>query len=146
MAACGRVATRQGLPVAEAVTCAAASELRSCGVAGFAAPDALTPTRPKKMTHHGDTDRAPDLLHGREHHAQVVVIVVALATTITTTSVRCERSGVGGALVLGMACGLELEGGMLRIEVPGQAVLQLVKHPGQVSVVEAGVVDDHVRG
>ena len=48
--------------------------------------------------------------------------------------------------VRGVADRLELDGGVLDVEVPGQALLQLVQQPGQVPVAETGVIDHHVRG
>ena len=45
-----------------------------------------------------------------------------------------------------MGCGLELQGGVLDVEVFVQAGLELVEHGGEVAVVEAGVVNDEVGG
>jgi GNAT superfamily N-acetyltransferase len=56
------------------------------------------------------------------------------------------KSGVTGVLVAGVTDRLELERAVLHVEVPGQALLQLVQQFGQVAVAEAGVVDHHVGG
>ena len=53
---------------------------------------------------------------------------------------------VGGRLMGGVAAGLELDGAVLDVEVPGQALLELVQQAGQVSVVEARVVNHNVGG
>src|SRR6185437_9683977 len=53
---------------------------------------------------------------------------------------------VGAGLVAGVDGGLELEGGVLDVEVAGQAFLELVEQPGGVPVVEAVVLDDDVGG
>src|SRR5450759_2193425 len=58
-----------------------------------------------------------------------------------------ERSSwVRGRLMGGVAACLELERGVLDVEMAGQAALQLVEQGGQVSVLEAGVVHHDVRG
>jgi len=46
----------------------------------------------------------------------------------------------------GVAERFELERGVLDVEVPGQALLQLIEQCRQVPVVEARVVDHDVRG
>lgn len=45
-----------------------------------------------------------------------------------------------------VAGGLQLQGGVPDVEVPGQAGMQLIEQPGRVAVGEAGVVDGDVRG
>ena len=49
-------------------------------------------------------------------------------------------------LVVGVAGGLQLDRGVLDVEVPGQALLHRVEHLRGVAVAEALVVDDHVGG
>ena len=51
-----------------------------------------------------------------------------------------------GPLVLDVPVRLELERRVLDVEVAGKAVLQLVEQPRQLTVPEARVVDDDVRG
>lgn len=46
-----------------------------------------------------------------------------------------RRSGMGGLFVVSVAGGLELDGGVLDVEMPGQALLQLVQQLGQVPIV-----------
>jgi hypothetical protein len=60
----------------------------------------------------------------------------------------CPTSGsvMGGPLVLDVSERLELERRVLDVEVAGQAVLQLVEQPGELTVAEARFVDDDVRG
>jgi len=53
---------------------------------------------------------------------------------------------VGAELVGGVAGRFELEGGVLDVEVPDEAGLNLVEQLRGVTVEEAGVVDDDVRG
>jgi len=52
---------------------------------------------------------------------------------------------MGVVFVLGVAGRLELEGGVFDVEVPDQAGLHLIQEAGGVPVVEAAIVDDHVR-
>jgi hypothetical protein len=47
---------------------------------------------------------------------------------------------VGAEFVVGVGDGFELEGGVLDVEVPGDAALQLVQQPRSANVGEAGVV------
>jgi hypothetical protein len=47
---------------------------------------------------------------------------------------------VGAEFVVGVGDGFELEGGVLDVEVPGDAGLQLVQQPRSAAVGEAGVV------
>ena len=49
-------------------------------------------------------------------------------------------------LVAGVDSRFELERGVLDVEVAGEAGLELVKELRSVPVLEAGVLDDHVRG
>jgi hypothetical protein len=51
-----------------------------------------------------------------------------------------EIRSVGAGFVAGVGGGLELEGGVLDVEVPGDAGLQLVQQPRSAAVGEAGVV------
>ena len=66
-----------------------------------------------------------------------------MVSSPSSTTLGC--SSVGAAFVAGVCCGFELECGVLDVEVPGQAGLQLVQEPGCVPVTEAGIVDDDVR-
>jgi hypothetical protein len=47
---------------------------------------------------------------------------------------------VGAEFVIGVGDGFELEGGVLDVEVPGDAGLQLAQQPRSAAVGEAGVV------
>src|SRR5450759_5058444 len=51
---------------------------------------------------------------------------------------------VSGGFAGGVAAGLELDGGVLDVEVSGQALLELVEQAGQVPVLKARVVHDDV--
>ena len=60
----------------------------------------------------------------------------------------CLRSGVWGVLVLGVAGGFELEGGVFDadVEVFGDALLEVVEQVVERAVVEAVGLDDDVGG
>ncbi len=55
-------------------------------------------------------------------------------------------SSVPVVFVVGVAGGFELEGGVLDVEVPHEAVLEPVQQSGDVAVEEAVVVEDDVGG
>ena len=68
---------------------------------------------------------------------RAAIVVVAAARD------GCPQAGASGAA--GVCCGPELECGVLDVEVPGQAGLQLVQEPGCVPITGAGIVDDDMR-
>src|SRR5450759_3033260 len=57
----------------------------------------------------------------------------------------CGCSSMGVVFVLAVAGRFELEGGVFDVKVPDKAGLHLIQEPGGVPVVEAAIVDDHVR-
>ena len=54
-------------------------------------------------------------------------------------------SGMGVVFVFGVSGRFELEGGVFDVKVPDEAGLHLIEKPGGVPVMEAAIVDDHVR-
>src|SRR5437763_1533998 len=80
----------------------------------------------------------------RSRPAKAATTVPSTTRNKTTSTLRTRSVCTG--FVAGVAGRLELEGGMLHVEVPGQARLQLVEQTGDAAFGEAGVVDDDVRG
>ncbi len=82
--------------------------------------------------------RSVDAASQRQHHVLLLCSAEARRSTVGWPSV------VGGVFVGGVAGWFELEGGVLHVEVSGEAFLELVEQLGDVAVEEAIVVYDDV--
>ena len=104
-------------------------------------------------------ERDPDS-RGESHVRAVFFLTAPVVPSLTGTSARIQApppQPAGGTLprypgqwvpgfVAGVRDGLELEGGVLDVEAPGEAGLQLVQQPGRTAVGAAGIVDHDGRG
>src|ERR1700749_1350864 len=79
----------------------------------------------------------------RSRPAKAATTVPSTTRNKTTSTLRTRS--VCTRLVAGVGGRLELEGGVLDVEVPGQAGLQLVEQAGYAALGEAGVVHHDVR-